>query len=36
VYDDGAYETEIVDTDGTTVALFAAQANEIEPAPEPE
>jgi hypothetical protein len=36
VYDDGGYEIEIVDTDGTTVALFAARADEIEPAPEAE
>jgi hypothetical protein len=34
LYDDGAYEIEISDSDGTTVALFAAQPDEVEPAPE--
>jgi hypothetical protein len=34
VYEDGAFEIEISASDGTTVALFAAQPDEVEPAPE--
>jgi hypothetical protein len=32
IYDDGAYEIEISADDGTTIALFAAQPHEVEPA----
>jgi hypothetical protein len=34
VYDDGAFEVEISATDGSTVAIFAAQPDEVEAAPE--
>ncbi|WP_214402031.1 DUF4926 domain-containing protein [Pseudonocardia lacus] len=34
IYDDGAFEIEFSDDDGVAPALFAAQPDEVEPAPQ--